>query len=42
MAEKSLSRVAVIMKNVDFCQFATHTEGGLIAARPMSTNSQVE
>ena len=42
MADQSLSDVADIIAKIDFCQFVTKTDGGLMAARPMSNNSQVD
>ena len=42
MADKTLQDIAEIIADIDFCQFGTITDGGLIAARPMSSNAQVE
>ena len=42
MAEKSLSELAEKMKDIDFAVLSTRTEGGAIAARPMSNNREVE
>ncbi len=42
MAEKSLSDLAEKMKEIDFAILSTRTEGGAIAARPMSNNREVE
>ena len=42
MASKSLSELAQSMRGIDIATFSTHTEGGQIAARPMSNNGEVE
>jgi len=42
MADKSLSDLAEKMKDIDFAMLSTRTEGGAIAARPMSNNREVE
>jgi general stress protein 26 len=42
VAEKSLSELAEKMKDIDFAVLSTRTEGGAIAARPMSNNREVE
>lgn len=39
---KTLPELAEMMKDIDFAILSTHTEGGAIAARPMSNNGQVE
>lgn len=39
---KTLADLAELMKDIDFAMFSTHTDGGAIAARPMSNNSQVD
>ena len=42
MAPKSLPEIAEIMAEIDFCHLVTHTEGGSVASRPMSNNSDVD
>src|SRR5918998_3156459 len=42
MADKSLADLAEKMKDIDFAILSTRTEGGAIAARPMSNNRQVD
>ena len=42
MTTKTLKDVAALMADIDFCQLVTKTEGGAIAARPMSNNGEVE
>lgn len=42
MAEKTLNDVAEMMAKIDFCMMETHSEDGRIAARPMSSNGDVE
>jgi general stress protein 26 len=42
MAELTLKDLAKEMKSIDFAMLLTHTEGGQIAARPMSNNGDVE
>jgi general stress protein 26 len=42
MAELSLEEISEKMRDIDFAMLATKTEGGAIAARPMSNNRQVE
>ncbi|MES2054575.1 MAG: pyridoxamine 5'-phosphate oxidase family protein [Pseudomonadota bacterium] len=39
---RTLSDIAEIMRDVDFAMLSTHTEGGAIAARPMSNNRDVD
>ncbi len=39
---KTLEQLAEMMKDVDFAMLSTHSEGGTIAARPMSNNREVE
>lgn len=39
---KTLAELAGIMKQIDFTMLSTHTDGGAIAARPMSNNGDVE
>ena len=38
----TLSKVAKMMRDLDFCMFTTCTEDGEIHARPMSNNGEVE
>ncbi|HTO33887.1 MAG TPA: pyridoxamine 5'-phosphate oxidase family protein [Pararhizobium sp.] len=42
MPQKSLSEVAKKMRDIDIAMLSTHTDGGAIAARPMSNNGEVE
>jgi general stress protein 26 len=42
MMTKTLPDLAKRMRDIDFAMLATHTDGGAIAARPMSNNRQVE
>jgi general stress protein 26 len=42
MAERSLKDISEKMRDIDFAMLSTMTEGGAIAARPMSNNRQVE
>jgi general stress protein 26 len=42
VAEKSIAELAEKMKDIDFAVLSTRTEGGAIAARPMSNNREVE
>ena len=42
MAELSLKDISEKMRDIDFAMLSTKTEGGAIAARPMSNNRQVE
>lgn len=39
---RSLEDIAAKMKDIDFAMLSTRTQGGAIAARPMSTNRQVD
>lgn len=39
---KSLADLAEAMRDIDFAMLSTHTEGGAIAARPMSNNREVD
>lgn len=41
MSKKSLSEIAEKMRDIDVAMLSTHTEGGHIAARPMSNNRDV-
>jgi general stress protein 26 len=42
MSGMSLSDLAEKMRDIDICMLSTHTEGGAIAARPMSNNREVD
>ena len=42
MAELSLPDISEKMRDIDFAMLSTRTEGGAIAARPMSNNRQVD
>ena len=42
MAELKLHDISEKMRDIDFAMLSTRTEGGEIAARPMSNNRQVE
>jgi general stress protein 26 len=42
MAGLSLKDISEKMRDIDFAMLSTRTEGGAIAARPMSNNRQVE
>ena len=42
MADKTVKEVAELMAKIDFCMMETHSEDGRIAARPMSSNGDVE
>jgi general stress protein 26 len=42
MSDMSLSELAEKMRDIDIAMLVTHTEGGAIAARPMSNNRQVD
>jgi general stress protein 26 len=39
---KSLADLSEKMRDIDFAMLSTHTDGGAIAARPMSNNRDVE
>ncbi len=39
---KTLADLAEKMRDIDFAMLSTHTEGGAIAARPMSNNREVD
>ena len=39
---KTLGEIAEMMRDIDFAMLSTHTDGGAIAARPMSNNGDVE
>ena len=39
---KTLADLSEKMRDIDFAMLSTHTEGGAIAARPMSNNREVE
>lgn len=38
----TLAELSSKMKDIDFAMLATHTQGGAIAARPMSNNREVD
>ncbi|WP_018699808.1 pyridoxamine 5'-phosphate oxidase family protein [Amorphus coralli] len=42
MSEMTLADVSKAMREIDFAMLSTRTEGGAIAARPMSNNRDVE
>lgn len=42
MAELKLADISEKMRDIDFAMLSTRTEGGAIAARPMSNNRNVE
>lgn len=42
MPDKTLADISEAMRDIDFCMLSTRTEGGAIAARPMSNNREVE
>jgi len=42
MGQMSLQDVAETLRDIDFVMLNTHTEGGQIAARPMSNNREVD
>ena len=42
MAKLTLQDISEKMRDIDFAMLSTWTEGGAIAARPMSNNRQVE
>ncbi|HEV2594281.1 MAG TPA: pyridoxamine 5'-phosphate oxidase family protein [Sphingomicrobium sp.] len=42
MSGRSLKDISEKMRDIDFAMLATKTQGGAIAARPMSNNRQVE
>lgn len=42
MAELNLHEISEKMRDIDFAMLSTRTDGGAIAARPMSNNRQVE
>jgi general stress protein 26 len=42
MAEMTLSDIAEKMRDIDIAMLSTHTDGGIIASRPMSNNRDVE
>lgn len=39
---KTLGEIAEMMRDIDFAMLSTHTDGGVIAARPMSNNRDVD
>lgn len=42
MSNKTLADIAEKMRDIDITMLSTHTDGGAIAARPMSNNRDVE
>lgn len=42
MGELKLNDISEKMRDIDFAMLSTRTEGGAVAARPMSNNRQVE
>lgn len=42
MAARTLADIAEKMRDIDFTMLSTRSEGGTIAARPMSNNREVE
>ena len=38
----SITRIAELMRDLDFCMFTTRAEDGRLHARPMSNNGEVE
>ena len=42
MSTKTLADIAEKMRDIDITMLSTHTDGGAIAARPMSNNREVE
>lgn len=42
LQEKTLQNLAKEMRKIDICMFATHTDDGTIAVRPMSNNKDVD
>lgn len=42
MADKTLKDISEEMRDIDFCLLSTRTDGGAIAARPMSNNREVD
>jgi general stress protein 26 len=42
MMPKTLAEIATLMKDIDFAMLSTHSDGGTIAARPMSNNREVD
>ena len=42
MTQLSLTDISEKMRDIDFAILSTRTDGGAVAARPMSTNRQVE
>ena len=42
MSHLSLTDISENMRDIDFAMLSTRTEGGALAARPMSNNRQVE
>lgn len=42
MTDRTLADLSEKMRDIDFCMLSTRTAGGAIAARPMSTNREVD
>ena len=42
MSDKTLADIAEKMRDIDITMLSTHTDGGAIAARPMSNNREVD
>lgn len=42
MADKTLEDISEAMRDIDFCLLSTKSDGGAIAARPMSNNREVD
>ena len=42
MTDMTLSDLSEKMAEIDYCMLCTHSQGGRIAARPMSNNGDVE
>ena len=40
--KKTLKDISEAMRDIDFCMLSTKTDGGAIAARPMSNNREVD
>ena len=38
----TVKKVADLMRDIDFCMFTTHADGGELRSRPMSNNGEVE
>lgn len=42
MAQRTLSDISEMMRDIDFCMLSTRAANGAIAARPMSNNREVD